>query len=1541
MTLPPNTEFDQLELDDNTTAQLDALGITPQQAYDLYRSTNFDVRNPTEEIKSKSGLESYGIEDVFGTYLPDATREQREAQFATYVLGGYIKYLVEDVPQRERYVSQVTNNRNQLEGFFNGLNEQAQEILTEIPQEYSLLVTDNLNQIAQGGSVTTRSAFAQASGVNPLDVRTGGLFGQTESEARFAQVATADPQTFSDTDSYLQYELGAIKSLYPDLGNNFTSSEFDNFITLDEEHQFLANTEPSTFEIYSTVAEARSQRLLDIVSAPAETVAELILEGGSLQIQQGLPEDNIYTRYNRIVSTADPRYSTYNEFLAANPIVRGRTRVGLEGELEVFGIDNQTIAEFAFDPYNLVPLPIIDDAARYGIDAARIVSGFTARNTARGFRGVGRHIIRPASRKASDVGAEVSRLISAGGAAALNKVQTLIRSGRPLTTPSPEISPLVNTTENVEGLTGAFQQLNGEYGTALANRLLAPEGEAAANLSRTDRRVLQAAFDYSSPSEATYPTALRAALPTLADPDRRTLQAAFQGTPRRWQDEAAEAFGRWNQGETVDPDASVIFQKVDRTYTELNTFVRQRGYGTSNELFRGIRTGEAYSVSGSSDASRVATGDSAYARDVNSSTQVNSRYEIREEASLLSTNDTIAGGRSYPVNPDYPRSLRSGSVNPEEVGDISRNFAPERVVNTDDTIRGGPPAITRDGTILDGNQVVAALRTQGTDIDGYRNYLSSNLDQFGLNKSALEGFESPVLVRTVVDPNDYARAARLAESRYLNEISSIEEISDGARSFKSEDLTRLGSELTEVQRLAADVGTIPNNQDLSALLRSPASKDTVRRLANNLIPEAKRGELLNAQGGLNVEGVEYIRGVLEASIADPLIQNQARFIDRFVVNADRLPVALAGVREGISNAIPDLINVKALASNGIIDDQLNILNELFDALDWLYQNGADELAKSAARESTQHSSLARLIGFTLRSNRQSPSRIRQALADYAQIVQRELSGIGNDFKIKERNAVDYWHQAILDSGTSLSRRDLISYETLLRASKLERGISTPTQPTLALGDINDTSIVGRQAFGETRAHQQAAVDTFGSVPATQELLERIGITSKDKFKRSNERILEALQRGRITREESVQATISAHLNNLRTRDAVKLNRARQAATYFEGADGSASQVFANDPVKSGLRGIFQIIEAEAAVTPEGVLSQFQRILGYVGDNVEVRVGSQATGEEVVPLQRLIEIGRAFDTGSVKVDKALELSRELLQLLGIKPTVAGFVARRINQGVDSAVLHINSAITEATDFVARTAESYRIDLNDYDTVEPILRALYDGSDIPEELGEGYKLVYDLFNKLIEFRQRVIKSGTSRLFRYTTKDNDEWIKRNAYFDEHFFVSHWFPISWERVGGEVAEEITEDLARELSEEGVETLVELSRRRNDIPAEGLRRPRPQEPTPSNVTITRQPGRSLGARPSSFRSRIPGFADKTFDEIKALGFMPKTHNPLDLFRDGTLDTTKTLHLAIWKQELIQKGLIIPVKRADIVDGKLTQEAATNVICQRAANFVG
>ena len=79
----------------------------------------------------------------------------------------------------------------------------------------------------------------------------------------------------------------------------------------------------------------------------------------------------------------------------------------------------------------------------------------------------------------------------------------------------------------------------------------------------------------------------------------------------------------------------------------------------------------------------------------------------------------------------------------------------------------------------------------------------------------------------------------------------------------------------------------------------------------------------------------------------------------------------------------------------------------------------------------------------------------------------------------------------------------------------------------------------------------------------------------------------------------------------------------------------------------------------------------------------------------------------------------------------------------------------------------------------------------------------------------------------------------------------------------------------------------VDLARSQNTIPDSGLAPRRPNEPVPSDIGVSSPQRRIVGRQPSNFRARQDNLKDKTFDEIRELGFEPERHNVLDLFRDG------------------------------------------------------
>lgn len=134
---------------------------------------------------------------------------------------------------------------------------------------------------------------------------------------------------------------------------------------------------------------------------------------------------------------------------------------------------------------------------------------------------------------------------------------------------------------------------------------------------------------------------------------------------------------------------------------------------------------------------------------------IESKYAIVELDKIRTSNDPF----TFKKNPNYPEKCQTRTYDTTKdeqakVVSYSSHFKPSHLVNNSPDATTGPPIITKDGVTLGGNgrsMILKRLENNGK-YDQYTNFLSKMLDSFGLDKSDLEKFKSPTLVR-IVDVN--------------------------------------------------------------------------------------------------------------------------------------------------------------------------------------------------------------------------------------------------------------------------------------------------------------------------------------------------------------------------------------------------------------------------------------------------------------------------------------------------------------------------------------------------------------------------------------------------------------------------------------------------------------------------------------------------------------------------------------------------------------------------------------------------------------------
>lgn len=294
---------------------------------------------------------------------------------------------------------------------------------------------------------------------------------------------------------------------------------------------------------------------------------------------------------------------------------------------------------------------------------------------------------------------------------------------------------------------------------------------------------------------------------------------------------------------------------------------------------------------------------------------IKARYAVLQLRSLKPSHDAHTGTPS--PNETYPKGLqprdyREGS---EEFLKIV-GFATEKkagyYVNTHPGADSGPPTVTPDGTVINGNGRVMSLQYAYTvlgDYDWYRNALNDARQQFGLEYAsggAIELGETPVLVRIVeMDPDSveakkFARAGNVTTTQAQSPLRTAASLAD----------------LVNVDVL--DTLQLDEKTTFSDAVKSTKGRQFRQALAESL-PDAERARFINEMGDLTDAGTELARNMLMLKI--------------FPVEVlEKLSDERKGLKQSLEGAIPQLLKAKRDYP------EIDIAGPLVEAVEFLGRN---------------------------------------------------------------------------------------------------------------------------------------------------------------------------------------------------------------------------------------------------------------------------------------------------------------------------------------------------------------------------------------------------------------------------------------------------------------------------------------------------------------------------------------------------------------------------------------------------------------------------
>ena len=265
------------------------------------------------------------------------------------------------------------------------------------------------------------------------------------------------------------------------------------------------------------------------------------------------------------------------------------------------------------------------------------------------------------------------------------------------------------------------------------------------------------------------------------------------------------------------------------------------------------------------------------------------------EARSLKTSSDVGFDASL-----QPRQ-RDRAASGEQIREIAANLEPERLGVSAEADRGAP-IVGGDSMVESGNGRVLAIRRAyeqgGEAAERYRDWL-------GRQSVDVSGFDQPVLVRQRLTPLD-------PEAR--------RGFTDAANRAVTLSMSAPERALADARLITPDsLGLIRNAGDLGAA----ANRDFVRSFVQAL-PQAERGALSTAEGGLSGEGLARVRNaVLARAYGDAPVLS-------------RITEATADDVRSISNALtaaaPDWARMRADIETGRVRADVDLTAELLEAV---------------------------------------------------------------------------------------------------------------------------------------------------------------------------------------------------------------------------------------------------------------------------------------------------------------------------------------------------------------------------------------------------------------------------------------------------------------------------------------------------------------------------------------------------------------------------------------------------------------------------------
>lgn len=295
------------------------------------------------------------------------------------------------------------------------------------------------------------------------------------------------------------------------------------------------------------------------------------------------------------------------------------------------------------------------------------------------------------------------------------------------------------------------------------------------------------------------------------------------------------------------------------------------------------------------------------------------RYEVRELASLHSSHRYDTG---IPL-PDhnYPDKLqpRNYTLHSQEDAKVRKFIDPtERdagyFLSNDPTAANGPPTVSDDGVIINGNGRAMALQLAAhqKDYDWYRDALIDEAQRYGIDPAKVRGMKHPVLVRSVgmksTDPEtlQFARAGNVANTESQSPVRTAASHGGLIKSSVFDSLNLEGDETFSE--------AVTNAKDPNA----KAFRENLR----NALPSQEVSRYFTPGGELTQAGVEFVRSMMLTKVLP-------------VDLVEHLGEDQKGLKRAIEGSLPQLVKLESDPSDKFKTMGKRISSGLEEALQFM------------------------------------------------------------------------------------------------------------------------------------------------------------------------------------------------------------------------------------------------------------------------------------------------------------------------------------------------------------------------------------------------------------------------------------------------------------------------------------------------------------------------------------------------------------------------------------------------------------------------------